>query len=248
MRPPLKPQPIIIPKLGRPPRRGFHLTLDGPRGVGTTTVAEQVCDLLGAYSIPCTAVAEPSDSPQGRMLRENPDRFAGLLLAERLAADRHEQERAVVRPALARGQTVVSDGHIASCLVYQRMDAANLGDLWRIHEPWLVPDLCVILKGEPPVLAVRRRRAGIAQTYLDVLGNHTHMETVYFHDAVEWLRLKRIPVMVIDTSVMTPDGVAARIVMEVANTATRTDAYAPGRLTPARPHEIGSLQDRGLSC
>ncbi len=70
---------------------------------------------------------------------------------------------------------------------------ARAGSLW-------------VLKAEVPVLAVRRRRAGTAQTYLDVLGNHTHMETVYFHDAVEWLRLKRIPVMVIDTSVMTPDG------------------------------------------
>ncbi|MEB8338015.1 dTMP kinase [Streptomyces endophyticus] len=215
MRPPLKPQPVIFPKLGLPRRpRGYHLTLDGPRGVGTTTVARQVCELLGANSLPFTAVAEPSDSEEGRALRKNPDRYSGLRMAERLAADRHDQERVIVRPSLARGATVVSDGHIASCLVYQRIDAANLEDIWRVHEPWIVPDLCVVLKADPSVLAVRRRRSGIAQTYLDVLGNHTHMETVYFDDAVEWLRLKRIPVMVIDTSIMTPDGVAARIVME----------------------------------
>lgn len=65
-------------------------------------------------------------------------------------ADRVQLVDTVVRPALAAGQLVITDRHIASTLALQRLDGLDIDLLWRLNAGVLKPDLSVFLDARLP--------------------------------------------------------------------------------------------------
>lgn len=154
---------------------GRFIAFEGGEGSGKSTQAARLATRLGAV-----LTHEPGDTPLGAAVR-------GILLdstslditprAEALlmAADRAQHVVEVVRPALERGQTVITDRFTGSSIAYQgygrQLSAAEIGGLsgWATDE--LSPDLVVLLQVP---LAVSIERTGGPRDRLEAAGEAFH--------------------------------------------------------------------------
>ncbi len=144
--------------------RGLFVALEGGEGTGKSTQAR----LLGAHLThrghEVLVTHEPGGTPPGLAIRSILlDPATGHLAprAEALlyAADRAHHVACVVRPALARGVTVVTDRYIDSSLAYQgagrTLARSEVEQLSRWATEGLLPDLTVLLDLDPAVGLVR---------------------------------------------------------------------------------------------
>lgn len=143
-------------------RRGFLIALDGPAGVGKTTVTALAAARLADAGVSALATRQPSESPLGILARSSTHDLHGLPLTFLMAADRHHHHEHVIAPALAAGQVVICDRYLPTALVLDQMDGADPEFIWGIYQylPW--PDLAIILVGDP---ATCRARAAARGTY-----------------------------------------------------------------------------------
>ncbi|MBE6481530.1 MAG: dTMP kinase [Actinomyces ruminicola] len=147
--------------------RGLFISFEGGDGVGKTTQIEQLCSLLDEARIACRRTREPGGTELGSQIRK-------LLLhggqvsprAEALlyAADRAHHVATVVRPALARGEVVLTDRYLDSSVAYQGAARAlgpqEVRDLSLWATDGLLPDLTILLDADPAVGSARAGARG----------------------------------------------------------------------------------------
>jgi dTMP kinase len=150
------------------PRSAF-ISLDGIDGTGKTTQLTMLAERLRASGIPVTVCTDPGGTEIGAKLRE-------ILLFGRQAqmsmraeallfmASRAELVERVIRPALVRGEVVLSDRFLLANVVYQGhaggLDPADLWSVGRFSTNSLEPDRVLVL--DLPVELAKARRTGIA--------------------------------------------------------------------------------------
>lgn len=141
---------------------GFYLGVEGIEGAGKTTVCRLLADRLPP---PVVSIREPGGTALGEDIRRillHSAEMSPWAEAALFAAARAELVAEVVRPALARGETVVSDRTYVSSLAYQGAGRGlGVGDVRRVNETVLggsVPDLVAIVDIEPD-LGLRRQVA-----------------------------------------------------------------------------------------
>ena len=138
--------------------RGVFVCLEGGEGAGKSTQAQLLRERLETDGRVVLLTHEPGDTPVGAKVRrivldpatgELADRTEALLYA----ADKAEHIHAVVRPALERGEVVVTDRYVDSTLAYQgagrSLDGAELEWVARWATDDLRPHLTVLLDLEP---------------------------------------------------------------------------------------------------
>lgn len=138
--------------------RGLFVALEGGEGAGKSTQARLLRERLEAEGHAVVLTREPGDTLVGARVRElllDPatgrmsDRTEALLYA----ADKAEHVESVVRPALERGQVVVTDRYVDSTLAYQgagrALDPADLEWVARWSTGDLRPHLTVLLDLDP---------------------------------------------------------------------------------------------------
>jgi dTMP kinase len=139
--------------------RGRLIALEGIDGCGKSTQARALAEALGAR-----LTFEPGATPVGALLRRSllaPDVPAPSPRSEALlmAADRAEHVAAVVGPALAVGEWVVSDRFSGSTLAYQGYGRGLDLDGLRVLVDWatggLAADLSVLVDVPVEVAAAR---------------------------------------------------------------------------------------------
>jgi len=150
---------------------GRFLVLEGIDGCGKTTQLKQLSQWLPVSGLmPDGATLhltrEPGGTPLGQALRElllhPPQASAPSPTAELLlyAADRAQHVEQLIRPALDRGDWVLSDRFSGSTLAYQGdgrgLDASTIRDLERIATAGVTPDLTLWL--DLPIAESLRRR------------------------------------------------------------------------------------------
>src|SRR3989344_9370222 len=142
----------------------MFITIDGPHGVGKTTLVGDLRHELAmvGHRLNVVTTKEPTQWSIGKLLR-GISSYSGKALACIAAADRHWHIEQEIRPALARGNLVISDRYVESSLVLQRLDGCSLDYIWNLHEGILVPDLSIILLARPWVLAKRLKERGKRQ-------------------------------------------------------------------------------------
>lgn len=128
---------------------GCFLVLDGPSGVGKSTVTALLADRLSSHGYPVVATAEPSPGPIGVFARGGTHRFQGLSLACLVAADRYHHLDTEIRPALRAGKIVMCDRYLPTSLVLQPLDQVPPTFVWQLNLPVDPPDLTIILTGDP---------------------------------------------------------------------------------------------------
>ena len=150
---------------------GRFLVLEGIDGCGKTTQLRHLADWLPSSGLMPPGVSlrvtrEPGGTPLGRSLREllltppleeAPSPTAELLL---YAADRAQHVERLIRPALDRGDWVLSDRFSGSTLAYQGegrgLDRQLILDLERIATTGITPDLTLWLDLPPEESLMRR--------------------------------------------------------------------------------------------
>jgi dTMP kinase len=151
---------------------GRLIALEGIDGCGKSTQAGLLAQRLGAL-----LTFEPGATRLGASLRtllldrDQPspgERTEALLLA----ADRAQHVAEVIRPALDRGEWVVTDRFSASTLAYQGygrgLDRAELDRLIEWATGGLTPDVTVLV--EVPLEVGRARRQGSVEDRMENVG------------------------------------------------------------------------------
>jgi dTMP kinase len=154
---------------------GRLIAFEGGEGSGKSTQAARLARRTGAV-----LTHEPGDTPLGAAVRtilldsttlDITPRAEALLMA----ADRAQHVVEVVRPALERGQSVITDRFSGSSIAYQgygrQLHAAEVSALsdWATDELW--PDLVILL--EVPT-SVSAQRTGGARDRLEAAGEAFH--------------------------------------------------------------------------
>jgi dTMP kinase len=151
-----------------PDTKGVFISFEGIDGVGKSTQADLMQSYLSAKGLEVTRTLEPGGSDLGVEIRhlllhrkgEVSIRSEALLYA----ADRAHHVASVIRPALAKGQIVISDRFLDSSVAYQgagrELDLTEVRNLslWAVDN--LLPDLTVLLDLDAAAASTRRGKTG----------------------------------------------------------------------------------------
>ena len=180
--------------VGAPPPGGLFVVFEGGEGAGKTTQIDRLAKHLRGQLREVLVTREPGATPVGERIRrlllethageDSPLAAVGLApRAEALlyAADRAHHVTSVVRPALERGEVVISDRYIDSSLAYQgagrTLDSDEVAWLSSWATGGLKPDLTVLLDIDPRIGLDRVAGRGIGRDRLE-------SEAISFHDRV----------------------------------------------------------------
>ena len=188
---------------------GIFVSIDGPGGVGKSTIARLAREELVARGVQVHVTAEPSRTPLGEMIRASTDTYGGMALACLVAGDRHHHLTTEIRPKLQAGFTVISDRYVPSSLVLQRMDAVGQETIWQLNEGAEPPDLAVILNATPAVLSGRLALRGGTHSRFERQSDGPAIESALYQDTAAGLTALGWPVCSIDVTGRTPGEVAA---------------------------------------
>jgi dTMP kinase len=135
-------------------RGGKFITLEGGEGAGKSTHMRLLAEHLRGQGIDVVTTREPGGSPGAEMIRkllvEGPaDAWDGTTEALLMFAARRDHLVRTIRPALARGQWVISDRFADSTRAYQGyghgFDLVQIDILYGLTVGDFRPDLTLIL-------------------------------------------------------------------------------------------------------
>ncbi len=144
--------------------RGRFIALEGGEGVGKSTQLRLLAEALRARGHGVVTTREPGGTPGAEAIRAmllDPAGVAWGPRAEALlfAAARADHVARLIRPALERGDWVLTDRYLDSSRAYQGggsgLDDADLLTLHRIGSDGLLPDRTVVLELDPAASAAR---------------------------------------------------------------------------------------------
>jgi dTMP kinase len=151
-----------------PENQGLFISFEGIDGVGKSTQADLMESYLAKRGLEVVRTLEPGGTELGVEIRhlllhrkgEVSVRSEALLYA----ADRAHHVASKIRPALAKGQIVISDRYLDSSVAYQgagrQLDLTEVRELslWAVDN--LLPDLTVLLDLDAEAASIRRGQTG----------------------------------------------------------------------------------------
>ena len=141
----------------RMPDRGLFISLEGIDGSGKSTQARLLAETLGIAGHRVTLTREPGGSPGAEDIRRlvlegEPARWSAETEILLFTAARRDHLEKTIRPALARGETVVTDRFADSTRVYQGISRGDLRAMVdRLHDLMIgtEPDLTILIDLDP---------------------------------------------------------------------------------------------------
>ncbi len=195
--------------MGRTSRQptGIFITLEGGEGSGKTTQARRLCERLTAHGLDVLQTREPGGTLLAERLRsllldQTVETIAPETEAYLIFAARRQHVDHVIKPALARGMTVVCDRFSDSTMAYQGYGRGLDLRALRTMNDWatgkLAPHL-TLLFDVPVAVGLSRRRGGTTtQNRLDRETERFHRKVRAGFGALARKELRRI--MMIDSS------------------------------------------------
>lgn len=165
--------------------RGLFISLEGIDGVGKSTQSDLLEEYLRELGQPVLRTFEPGGTALGQEIRhlllhrkgDVAPRSEALLYA----ADRAHHVATKVRPALERGEAVITDRYLDSSVAYQgvgrALNAEDVRTISMFAVENLLPDLTILLDLEAGAAMARRSKTGAEPDRLE-------REKVEFFEAV----------------------------------------------------------------
>lgn len=156
---------------------GLFLSFEGIDGSGKSTQARRLAESLRAEGHPVTLTREPGGSPGAEEIRRlvlegDPDRWSAETEILLFTAARRDHLEKTIRPALARGEIVITDRFADSTRIYQGITRGDLvATVDRLHDLMIgtEPDLTILVDIDPAMgLARARARAGTELRFEDM--------------------------------------------------------------------------------
>ena len=144
----------------------FFISLDGLDGTGKTTQLNLLAETLRSEGRTVTVCTDPGGTEIGAKLREillfgRQNAMANRTEALLFMASRSELIEKVIRPALNRGEIVLSDRFLLANVVYQGhaggLDHQDLWNLGQFCTGGIQPDLILLLDLSVQVAKARRK-------------------------------------------------------------------------------------------
>ena len=206
-------------------QRGLFVTIDGPGGIGKSTITSLLASQLTDRGCAVLATKEPTATPLGSLARFGTDDYQGLTLACLVAADRYQHLEQEIRPAVRAGQIVLCDRYFASSLVLQRLDGVPPAFVWQLNQHADRPDLCVILRGDAASARKRAEKRGLYSRFHRGGYAIGMAEAALYATAAADLADHGFEVLTYDIGAQTPGQVAAALAAAVlARWETQPDA------------------------
>ncbi|MCX7289300.1 MAG: dTMP kinase [Rhodobacterales bacterium] len=156
---------------------GLFLSLEGIDGSGKSTQARRLADRLRTQGHPVTLTREPGGSPGAEEIRRlvlegDPDRWSAETEILLFTAARRDHLEKTIRPALARGEIVITDRFADSTRIFQGITRGDLSAaVDRLHDLMIgvEPDLTLLFDLDPAKgLARATARAGAEMRFEDM--------------------------------------------------------------------------------
>lgn len=154
---------------------GLFISIEGIDGVGKSTQADLLEQFLTSQGHKVLRTFEPGDSEVGieirKILLHHRGELAPRAEAALFAADRAHHVASMIRPALERGEIVITDRYFDSSVAYQgagrelAMDEVRDLSLWAVGG--LLPNLTILLDLPADVARSRRNSTGTAPDRLE---------------------------------------------------------------------------------
>lgn len=154
----------------------MFITLEGPEGSGKSSQLPALAEFLRSRGYTVLTTREPGGTPIGDQVRQVLTRMENQGMSPRsetllFCAARAQLVDQVIRPALARGEVVISDRYADSTLAYQGYghgnDLAVLRQLLHFATGGLWPELTLLLDVDSAAGLERRRSSGGEWNRLD---------------------------------------------------------------------------------
>jgi dTMP kinase len=185
----------------------LFIAIEGPNGVGKTTVAGLVAAQLAqrdGRSVHLTT--EPTRTRLGDLLRSEDAGMSGRAFALAIAADRYLHLDTEITPILETGAHVVTDRYVQSSLVLQRIDGLTLAEVWQYNQHVLPPTLSVYLEHDSDEIR-RRLLARPSRSRLERAGS-PELELELYRNAYDFLAAEGWQQVSVDCRNKEPDAVA----------------------------------------
>jgi dTMP kinase len=162
---------------------GLFIAFEGGDGAGKSTQAARLAGSLESRGLTVLRTREPGGTPIGEKLRSlvldhghgHIDAHTEALI---FAASRAAHASQIIRPALARGEVVLTDRYIDSSVAYQGAGRGLGTDAVRSVNEWatsgLQPDLTVLLDVHPAEGRSRRTAGDAAEDRLESEADEFH--------------------------------------------------------------------------
>lgn len=135
--------------------KGKLIAIDGPNGVGKSTIITKLKNKLESQGVLVYITKEPTNTDMGNFIREYAEMCEGISLACLVVANRYEHINQEIIPQLQEGKIVITDRYILSSLILQRMDGVDVDFICNINAEILKPDLQVAVFAEEEIIQKR---------------------------------------------------------------------------------------------
>ncbi len=142
----------------------LFIVIEGLDGAGGTTQCRLLQSWLERQGHTVVSTNEPTDRPVGKFIRsvlQDPHSEVGdEVLAYLFAADRQDHLDGRVKPALSRGDVVISDRYYHSSLAYQSL-SLDFDFVAQLNGTFPAPDITIFLSLEPETSFARVQKRGL---------------------------------------------------------------------------------------
>lgn len=157
--------------------QGRFISFEGIDGSGKSTQARLLAEALRGHGQTVVLTREPGGSPGAEEIRRlvlegDPDRWSAETELLLFTAARRDHLEKTIRPALARGETVITDRFADSTRMYQGISRGDLAAaVDQLHRLMIgvEPDLTLLIDIEPEIgLSRAVARQGAEQRFEDM--------------------------------------------------------------------------------
>ncbi len=173
--------------------KGKLIAIDGPNGVGKSTIIRGVKEELDRKAIKSYITKEPSNTKLGDFARVFAEDSGGNELACIVAANRYEHLNNEIIPNLEEGVIVISDRYILSSLILQVMDDVNMDFILGLNQEVICPDLQIAIYADEHIIQKRLSERDSLTRFEK--NNQTSSELKYLDEGVQILSKNGVKVV-----------------------------------------------------